>query len=162
MKHLNTPTSIVKQFCFLTPAAACIADIRLQHKGQRRLRSKSSGELVESVCQCFGAVLSPHTRQQQPEDPHRSVRVGIQRAPQRKHFASWLRRILLEGEWFSLYNGSDFDWGVGGTFGVRSRLAFAPPYIVVHGSTGFCLLSRRAKFWSWSWAPDLPVGQTRR
>ena len=58
--------------------------------------------------------------------------------------------------------GSDFDWGVGGEFPpVRSSAAFAPPYIVVHGSTGSCLLTGPAKFWSWSWAPDLPVGQTR-
>ena len=35
-------------------------------------------------------------------------------------------------------------------FGVRSSVGFAPPYIVLHGSTGFCLLFGRAKFWSWS------------
>ena len=94
MKHLNTPTSIVKQFCFPTPAAACIADIRLQHKGQRLLRSKSSGELVESAHQCFGAVLSPHTRRQQPE---RSSRVCARRQPEsaaaQAFCQSWLRRL---------------------------------------------------------------------
>ena len=46
-------------------------------------------------------------------------------------------------------------------FGVRSRLAFAPPYIVLHGSTGFCLLTASAKFWPWSAPPLPPLGQTR-
>ena len=57
--------------------------------------------------------------------------------------------------------GSDFDWGVGGDLRVRSSVGFAPPYIVVHGSTGFCLLSRRAKFWSKRPPPLPPLGQTR-
>ena len=46
-------------------------------------------------------------------------------------------------------------------FGVRSSVGFAPPYIVLHGSTGFCLLTASAKFWS-KWPPPLPpLGQTR-
>ena len=53
-------------------------------------------------------------------------------------------------------NGSDFDWGVGGTFGVRSSIALNPPYIVVHGSTGFCLLTGSVR--SWSWSAEGPLG----
>ena len=30
-------------------------------------------------------------------------------------------------------------------FGVRSRVAFLSPFIVLHGSTGFCLLFRKSK-----------------
>ena len=50
------------------------------------------------------------------------------------------RHPLLTGEWWfgdgiyiaehGILAESDFDWGVGGAFGVRSSIAFAPPYIL--------------------------------
>ena len=43
---------------------------------------------------------------------------------------------------------------------VRSSIAFAPPYIVLHGSTGFCLLTGSARSCS-KRPPPLPLGQTR-